>query len=388
MSNLLFINYELPPLGGGGGHANEQIARELVQQGHQVTILTSRFNTLPHREERFGFDVIRIPTLRRYKEKCSVFEMLIFLISSLINAPRQYRKIKPDFVISFFSIPCGPAAWWLNKRYKVPYAIALRGGDVPGFLPEKLATFHKLSNWLTRLIWKKAKAVTANSAGLADLAMEFYPNKKIEVIPNGVDERFLFDRLNKAAVMGAFHNLSKGRKVLKVLTVGRLNEQKKIERLIDSMGRIKAQQKVHLFIAGDGPKRKVWELQAQRLGLLNQSVFFLGWCDRDQLVHYYQEADVFTLASDFEGMPNVVLEAMASSLAIVATHAPGTVDLVDSKENGFLVDRNSLTDFDRYFLNLAKDKDLLQQLQKASYQKIKSYRWDRVARDFKKLSEV
>ena len=54
-------------------------------------------------------------------------------------------------------------------------------------------------------------------------------------------------------------------------------------------------------------------------GLLDVTVFFLGWHARDHIHAYYREADVFVLASDYEGMPNVVLEAMASSCAIVAS---------------------------------------------------------------------
>lgn len=366
---ILFINYEYPPLGGGGGHACQQIAQEMAALGHEVHVITSRFSGLNAFEILRQVHVRRIPTLRRRKDKCTIAEMLIFLISSLVFTPFYHQKIKPDLVICFFSIPCGPAALWLYLLFRTPYVVALRGGDVPGFLPEKLAVFHKMTNWLTRLIWRFSKAVTANSVGLANLANAFYPTRNVDVIPNGVDARFDFKRVNS--------NSTFTKSTLNVLTVGRLNEQKKVYRLIEVFSRLFNQNSnnIILRIVGDGPQRAQLEELAITNNVMNQSVFFEGWKDRDELIDLYQKSDVLVLASDYEGMPNVVLEAMASSLAIVATNAPGTIELVKTNVNGFLVDRNNLNLFDEYLVKLKSDPDLLKSMQTKSYNDSQNYSW-------------
>lgn len=384
VKKILIINYEFPPLGGGGGHASEQIARELVKKDYDVFVLTSLFKNLPKHEVRDGMNIYRVPTLRRFQEKCTVFEMFVFLVLSVFFAVKIYRQTRPQFVLSFFSLPCGPAALVLRWFYNVPYVVSLRGGDVPGFLPEQLGVYHRLTNWLTRLIWKNAHAVAANSRGLAELAGEFDSQKVIHVIPNGVDGRFFFERpltLDPSPTEG------RGEKILNILTVSRLSKQKKAERLLNVMSRLISQGHNHfrLDIVGDGPEKSKLVETARLLGLLDRFIFFHGWVERESLAEFYRRADVFTLASDYEGMPNAVLEAMASSLAIVATDAPGVRELVSHDENGWLVPAHSLTEFDTALLMLAGDPALLQKWQSRSYQLARNYTWENATAAYEKL---
>lgn len=377
---ILFINYEYPPLGGGGGHACSQIARQLAAMGHDVSVMTSRFKGFSSFEIENGVRLHRIPTIRRHLEKCSVFEMMVFLVMSLFYAPFLCRREKPDVVIAFFSIPCGPAALLLNLLFKIPYIVALRGGDVPGFLPEQLSFYHRMTSPLTSWIWRRAAALTANSKGLAGLAEKFSSKAHVHVIPNGVEEVFFYER----------SAIERSQDVLHVLSVGRLSEQKKVDRQISVFGRLFQQGKrsIHLNIVGDGPLRADLERQAKELGVFGETVFFHGWCDRSRIAAQYRAADIFMLTSDFEGMPNVVLEAMAASLAVVATDAPGTVELVRHGENGFLVLREKLEDFDRIFCELANDKSTLLRQQQHSHDLAKSYTWWGVSQSYADLTNA
>lgn len=376
---VLFINYEYPPLGGGGGHATAQIARRLAASGWDVSVMTSRFRGQPAFENRDGVKLHRIPTLRRHLEKSGVFELAVFLLVSLFYVVKLYFKARPDFVIAFFSIPCGPAALLLNFLFGTPYAVALRGADVPGFLPEQLKHFHKATNWLTRLVWRCASVLTANSFGLKELAASFDTFTEILVIPNGVGEDFFFERPARAGQSEDF----------KLLTVSRLSRQKKIERQIEMLSELKKMGAGHikLDIVGDGPERPRLEALAREKGLFDGSIVFHGWCDREGLARYYREAAVFVLSSDYEGMPNVVLEAMASSLAVVATDAPGTVDLVASGRNGVIVPRHRMEEFATAIKRLAADPAQLGSMQHASHELAKSYTWDAVAAKYGKMAE-
>lgn len=392
MKKILIINYEFPPLGGGGGNASKHIAVELGRKGYLVSVLTSRYRGLPARELVDGIDVWRIPTLRRFRERSSIFEMVIFLFMSLVYVLPAYRQSRPDFVISFFSIPSGPAALLLKLIMRVPYIVALRGGDVPGFLPEQLALFHRFTNWLTRLIWAKAAVVTANSEGLADLARRFYDRCRLVVVPNGVDERFFYERGKGGRERDQWPAASgqKGKNTLRILTAGRLSRQKKVERLIEAMRCLKAKSgdSFELRIVGDGPERRRLEALARGYGLLNKTVFFHGWCDREDLLAFYRHADVFALASDYEGMPNAVLEAMAASLAVVATPSAGTIALIADGKNGFLIYDRSARAFCDVFLRFWNDRGLLKSCQNASFDRVRGRSWARIASAYEALGKA
>jgi glycosyltransferase involved in cell wall biosynthesis len=377
--SVLIVNYEFPPLGGGGGHASAHVARSFASWGWDVRVMTSRFTGLPAFEEREGVAIHRIPTWRRHREKCSVSEMAAFLVSSLWHVFKMCRQKRPELVISFFSIPSGPAAFLARLAFGVPYVIALRGADVPGFLPEQLAFFHGVTNWLTRIMWRHAAAVTANSIGLAELARKFF-DRPVPVIPNGVGDNFFREVLAARPAV----NL---KDPLKLLTVSRLSLQKRVERQIEGLVRLKENgfDAVELTIVGDGPERSRLQSLVERAGL-NDRVRFIGWCEREELVRHYHGSDAFLMTSDYEGMPNVILEAMASSLAIVAVDAPGTSELVRTGTNGVLVGHGDSAGLDLAIRSLADDPQALFRMQRQSYGMAKARTWDGVARAFERLA--
>ena len=316
---LLIINYEFPPLGGGAGNATACLAREWAAAGHTVEVLTGGFRGLPAREIRDGYTVRRLPTPRAQQGQCSVPEMCAVMAASC--AAVMFGP-KPDIAIAFFSIPGGPAAWLLRLLRGVPYIVSLRGGDVPGFDAKNLARLHALTNPLTALIWRNARAVVGNSAGLCQLARDFMPGLAVPEIPNGVDTA----RFSPAT--------ASERACCELLFVGRLAAQKGVDVLLRALAEIPGAWR--LRIAGDGPERERLTAISASLGLAER-VEFLGWAQRDELPALYRSADIFVFPSYDEGMPNVVLEALASGLPIVATRIAGTEQLVQHGTNGLLV---------------------------------------------------
>src|SRR5690606_32848869 len=142
---ILFINYEYPPVGGGGGNAMRHIARETARRGHHPFVLTAAQGALPRIETADGVTVRRIPALRRRVERSSVAEMLAFMAAAGLAAPGYARQWRADAVVAFFTLPCGPPAWLLKRTNNLPYVIALRGGDVPGFDPLTMRGYHALT---------------------------------------------------------------------------------------------------------------------------------------------------------------------------------------------------------------------------------------------------
>lgn len=386
---LLFINYEFPPLGGGGGNANSQIASQLAGLGHEVVVLTARFKGLPNDEAKEGYRIVRIPSIRRFQEKCRVFEMVSFMFSACFYAIKLARQWKPDVSIPFFTIPSGPSAWVLKKIFGVPYIVSLRGGDVPGFMHPDLKLHHWLTERVIRFLWKGAKGVVANSEGLKSLALKTSDDIDIMTIPNGVDTGFFNPenvRVDQSIV--PIHQDS-GNGVLRIMTAGRLTAQKGIDTLLFAVWRLKGRLKkpVQIWIVGDGPRRASLEQLASDLKIEDQ-VFFLGWCDRETLKAFYQSADIFVLPSLDEGMPNVLLEAMAMGLPVVATQISGSQELVKEGENGFLVPPKNPAIMAQKLSQLIDNNSLRLQMARASRNKAHQFDWSMVARDYLQLCET
>ncbi|MBU6398935.1 MAG: glycosyltransferase family 4 protein [Verrucomicrobia bacterium] len=131
-----------------------------------------------------------------------------------------------------------------------------------------------------------------------------------------------------------------------LVTVGRLVRQKRLDRFLAILARLRTEAglEVRGLIAGPGCQdedlRPELESQARRLGLLPGFVEFRGGVSDIRAV--YQQAAVCILTSDFEGTPNVLLEAMASGLPVVATRVGGVPEIVQDGETGLLVEPDDL----------------------------------------------
>ena len=121
-----------------------------------------------------------------------------------------------------------------------------------------------------------------------------------------------------------------------LLSVGRLVDEKRVDRFLGLLASLRQRVPVPVrgLVAGDGPLRSQLEQQASELGLLPNGITFLG-AIADMLPIYHQ-ADGLVLTSASEGTPNVLLEAMATALPIVATNVGGIPEVVQHDVTGFL----------------------------------------------------
>ncbi|MFP5223821.1 MAG: glycosyltransferase family 4 protein [Acidobacteriota bacterium] len=374
MSSILLVNYEYPPLGGGAGNATANIAREMTRQGARVLVVTSAFRGMPAYEESNGFAIRRIPTIRRHEEKCAAWEMAVFMLSACLHVPLLARSFSPDAVIAFFGIPSGPSAWLLRALRGVPYVVSLRGGDVPGFQPYDLARMHRLTGGLIRFLWQRAGAVVPNSQGLAALARTFEPKLGYPIIPNGADTDFFSPRTG-ARVPGPVRLFFHGRVVF----------QKGLDTLLAALGQLPPDAPWELHIAGDGPQRPELEAQAARLGIADR-VVFRGWMRRPELSRVLREMDLYVFPSRDEGMPNAVLEAMASGLPVVATRIAGSEELVVPEVTGLLAAPESATELARAVSRLVGDARTREAMGRAGRRRVlDEYSWASVAARYLEL---
>ncbi len=318
---ILILNSEYPPIGGGAGNASANLARCLADLGHEVSVVTARFGDLPHLEESANLTVIRIPALRRKQDRSGALEQIVFILSASFWTLRLVRQLKPNVTLAFFGVPSGAVTLFIKLVTKIPYVVSLRGGDVPGFRPYDFGIYHKLIAPLLRIIWKQASAIVANSNGLRELAVQFDARFEIPVIPNGVDLE-LYKTDARSAVTP------------RLFSVGRIVHQKGLDLAMHALAGLK-ELSWEWRIAGDGPQLDALKLLAQKLGIADR-VQFLGWQAREQLIEQYHWSNLFLFPSRHEGMPNAVLEAMASGLPVIASRIAGSEELVSNGETGFL----------------------------------------------------
>ncbi len=353
--NILLINYEYPPTGGGASNATYYIAESLVKLGHNVTVITSAFKKLKGFSSEKGVNIYRIPSMRARLDRSNIFEMAAFVLSAFLSSIQIVQKEKINGVISFFSIPCGPIALYIKNKMRINYIISLRGGDVPG-TEKELGLIYFLLSPIRRNVLKNAAAIVANSDGLK-LKSEIADPFEVRVIPNGVDTDFYCPSERKPD------------KIFNFLFVGRFHKQKNLLFLLNSIKKVnlKGTPSFMLTLIGGGPLKAKIEAFIIQNGLSN-SVFVLDWKTKDELRNEYQKADCFINPSVYEGMPNAVLEAMSCGLPIIASNIEGNNELVKNGKNGLLFD-------------LDKPEEMLEKLTAFLFDRKKAAEMGRVSRD-------
>ncbi len=363
---ILAISHEFPPIGGGGANACFFLTKGFVEKGHEVTLVTANYQGMPESEIVNGVRVIRVNSKRAHKEHCSFKEMLSYLLKAYPVANKLQKRENFDVCLVFFGIPSGPIGYMLKKKYKLPYMIRFGGGDVPGF-QERFTKVYKIIAPAIKLIWKKADALIANSQGLKDMALDFYNKKPFDVIPNGVDTEVFYPSVKEES------------DEFKILFVSRLIERKGLQFIIPQLKKIQdsTEKSVKLIVVGDGPYRETLERIAEE-NHVSDMVEFVGQKGKEEIVPFYQNADLFILPSSKEGMPNVVLEAMACGLPIIMTPCEGSAELIC--ENGYKAERKEFAD---YIIKLIGDNEMRKEMSINSNKRVKNFfSWKHVVNEY------
>jgi glycosyltransferase involved in cell wall biosynthesis len=317
--------------------------------------------------------VHRIPGLRRRQDRSNPLEQIIFILSASFWSVNLVPRFKPHATLAFFGVPSGAVAWLIKKLHKIPYVVSLRGGDVPGFRPYDFRVYHKLVAPFLRIIWRNAAAVVANSRGLRQLAHAFDPSFEIPIIPNGID----LDSYKTAGRDWMFPRL---------LSAGRIVHQKGLDLAMLALEGLR-ELDWEWQIAGDGPQLHSLQSLAKELGI-GDRVRFLGWQSREELMKCYQQSNIFLFPSRHEGMPNALLEAMASGLPVVASCIAGSEELVIDGETGYLVPSEDIEALQTSLKKLLIDSKLREQMGRASRRYVEAnYSWESTAQQYALLLE-
>jgi len=326
---VLYFNYEFPPLGGGAGNASYYLLGEYAKIADlQVDFVTASVDgQYHHLQIGENVHIHRLPIGKNpenihYQTKK---ELISYTWNAYWFARKLCKKNKYDLTHSFFSVPCGFISMLLKWEFRLPYIVSLRGSDVP-YYSERFTTLYKFITPIIRRIWNSSFFVIANSQGLKELALKSQSKKEIGIIYNGVDTDEFFPAFEKRSS----ENFT-------IICVSRVTPRKGIRFLIQAFKLLCGRyDNIRLVIVGDGNEKQSLEDLAQGLDIKNK-IEFAGAVAHEKIFEYYQRANVFVLPSLNEGMSNVMLEALASGLPVIATDTGGTKELLSEGVNGFVV---------------------------------------------------
>ncbi len=355
--NILMLNYEFPPLGGGAAPISYSMAKQLVKEGHSVDVVTAGFKGLPSFEKKEGINIHRVNCLRSKKEICHPHEMLSYVISAYFFTKKLIKNNNYDINHTHFIIPTAIVSYFL--RNKLPYVITCHGSDVPGYNPDRF----KFLEFVLLPFWKKivnrSLMVTSPSKFLAKLIGK-NSFKRVKVINNGFNP-------------GTF-NLNKKNK--KILVVTRMFERKGVQYFIESLKGLNLKE-WEVNVVGEGPfKKKVLELK-EKFGL---EVNILGYVSNQKLKQLYEESSIFVFPSIREDFPVVLLEAMNAGCAIITTNSTGCPEVVG--DAGIKVKPESPDALKTALTRLMKSPALIKSYGRKSYKRAKQFDWKLIIKEY------
>ena len=292
---------------GGAETMCENLTYALAKLGHQVCVVSlyDQHTPISGRMEEAGIRIL-------YLDK-----KLGLDISMVPKLVRIMKAEKPDVVHTHLDvIKYAVAAAKLAGVKKCIHTVHnVADKEAEGRLQKIINGFYFTHGW---------SVPVALSPLVQQTIEEFYgmDAKQVPVIYNGVDLSRCMPRTGYPEVRKLIH-------------IGRFNEQKNHRRLLQAFSLIHRQiPESQLDLIGDGELMEETKVFAKELGLAD-AVHFLG--SQSNVYPYLQQADVFLLPSDYEGMPMTIIEAMGTGLPIVATAVGGVPDMLTNEESGLLV---------------------------------------------------
>lgn len=306
-----------PPVRGGAELQAQRLARDLAGLGMGVTVLTrpqdgqEPFDTDGAVRIVRGLHGLPVGPLWGWTYMHSARRWLLRLAAEWDVVHSQQVDLHSAVAVK--------VAARLGKPSLLRFACAGPGGDLARL------SARRFGRRLLGVVRRADRFVALTGEGAAEIERYKFAPERISTIPNGVD----LDSFRPQA----WPSLSAD-EPLRLLFVGRLTRQKGVDVLLTALSRLRQELPFRLRIVGTGEEDGRLRAQATQVGI-ESVVEFAG--SRSDIIREYSGCELLVLPSRFEGMPNVVLEAMACARPVLSTTIGGSADLVTDGSDGWLV---------------------------------------------------
>lgn len=363
---ILIVIRDFFSIGGAENFARDFV-KYLKLKKIDVNVLTTRKNLFKKNE----YEIKNVKITQLYIPQIRILGTILYYISISFYFITHFKKF--DIILSFFlkhssfiSIIMGKL---LKKKVVCRVECSGKFGDIE--------TIKKMPFYMIFLkVFKLADKIVVLSREMEkELVSHGFKKEQLVLIPNAVDINKFRPYRNKdeLKVRYGFEN----KKI--IIFVGRLTEQKGVEYLIRSFQKLEIKEKF-LIILGDGKLRKNLEILTLELGI-NDYVLFAG--KKENVVPYLQLSDIFVLPSISEGLPIVLLEAMACGLPVVVTEVGGNIDVVENVINGYLIEPKNIYEIKSAIEDLFKDEIKLKIIGETNRKKIeREYSYETITKNY------
>ncbi len=365
--------YYAPHVGGVESHVHD-LARYMVEQGDEVTVLTSQFTKhLPALERRQGIVVKRVTT---------TFEAFRTPFMPSVHK----AVLKGDFDIVHSHQPPPFTAYFACTAANakgVPHVLTYHCDDeitVPALGPVIVALYRHTLGHYTLSHSDQIVVSTQTYASTSRLVWNYDP----EVIGAAIDAERFHPRVDGSRVRKHL-GIPPPEEGHMILYVGRLVPHKGVEFLLEAVPELRPS--AHLVVVGSGPWRKVLEASARRQGIADR-VTFAGGVPWEELPQYNRAADIGVLPSisRLEAFGLVGLESMASERPVVLSDIPGVREVVQDGRSGLLSRPTDPSDLAEKINTLIDDPSLREKMGKRGRQRVlENFTWDVVGKQFREI---
>lgn len=315
---------------GGAERVVSVLANKLVDK-YEIVILV-------HSSNKIEYDIdkrVKIMELANKRQK----SLIIRNLQRIMNTKKIIKKENPDIIVSFLPMPSYRVLFFKNKKNNIPIIVADRNDP-----KEEYKSL--LDKILMKLLYKKADGFVFQTNEQRDFFKKNIRNKST-IIYNPIKDEF---------IQKTKENSIKKEKV--IISVGRLTSQKNQKILINAFSKIvKLYPEYKLKIFGQGDLEKTLKEQIISLNLENK-VLLCGVSNN--IKNELEKSEIFVLPSDYEGMPNALIEAMAIGLPVISTDCPcgGPRELIQNNVNGILIPVDDTDSLEQKIKMLIEDKKM------------------------------
>ncbi len=321
---ILITTGIFPPDIGGPATYVPTIAKALTERGHTVTVLT----TSEPEHLRWDDSIHPFPVIRMNRRQ-KIWKRLPNYVAQILRYGRTADVIYTNGIYFETAIA--------NKFLRKPLVMKIVGDEAwersvrKGWTKDGFEDFQRNRQlWQAELL-KRVRSWYARQADKVIVPSQYLARW---VAHWGVPEGRIVVIYNAVEPINGLKPLPIPLKTpVKAITVGRLVPWKQIDKLLEALFHVP---ELGLVVVGDGPERSRLGVLAKRLGV-SEKVYFAGSRSKLETLRLMAACDFFVLNSTYEGLPHVVLEAMALGLPVAATAVGGTPEVVKDGETGILV---------------------------------------------------